>query len=326
MAAEKGVFLLMQTFNDLTTINLKKSWVTIGSFDGVHLGHQALINELVRTAHAHGEFAVVITFFPHPLVVLRNIPMPYYLTTPEEKKNLMAEMGVDALLTLNFNQHLANLSAEEFVTLLTDHLGMKELWIGQGFTLGKNRQGKVETLRELGRKWGFEVKVTELMQLGPNTISSSQIRQVLALGQVHEVAEMLGRLYRVSGKVVHGEGRGKGLGFPTANIEYDPIKLIPANGIYATWSWWKRKRFPAVTNIGLRPTFDKGEMTPTIEPYLVDFDQDLYNETLTLEFLKYLRPEEKFTTIEELKGKIQQDVEDSHEVFANAPRTPGLSS
>jgi riboflavin kinase/FMN adenylyltransferase len=316
----------MRTLTDLTTIHLENSWVTIGSFDGVHLGHQALINELVKTAHSHGEYAVVITFFPHPMVVLRNIPMPFYLTTPEEKKLLMAEMGVDALITLNFNQHLANLTAREFVTLLKDHLGMKELWIGQGFALGKNRQGNVETLEILGRELGFEVKVNELMQVGPYTISSSQIRQALAMGQVDKVAEMLGRLYRVTGKVVHGEGRGKGLGYPTANIEYDPFKLIPANGIYATWSWWKRKRFPSVTNIGLRPTFNMGDLKPTIEPFFVDFDQDLYNETLTLEFLKYLRPEEKFTTVEDLKRRIQQDVEDANEVFSHAPRTPGLSS
>jgi len=316
----------MQTLTDLTTIHLENSWVTIGSFDGVHLGHQALINELVKTAHSHGEYTVVITFFPHPMVVLRNIPMPFYLTTPEEKKLLMAEMGVDALITLNFNQHLANLTAREFVTLLKGHLGMKELWIGQGFALGKNRQGNVETLEGLGCELGFEVKVNELMQVGPYTISSSQIRQALAMGQVDKVAEMLGRLYRVTGKVVHGEGRGKGLGYPTANIEYDPIKLIPANGIYATWSWWKRKRFPSVTNIGLRPTFNMGDLKPTIEPFFVDFDQDLYNETLTLEFLKYLRPEEKFTTVEDLKRRIQQDVEEANEVFSHAPRTPGLSS
>ncbi len=316
----------MRTLTDLTTIHLENSWVTIGSFDGVHLGHQALINELVKTAHSHGEYAVVITFFPHPMVVLRNIPMPFYLTTPEEKKLLMAEMGVDALITLNFNQHLANLTAREFVTLLKDHLGMKELWIGQGFALGKNRQGNVETLEILGRELGFEVKVNELMQVGPYTISSSQIRQALAMRQVDKVAEMLGRLYRVTGKVVHGEGRGKGLGYPTANIEYDPFKLIPANGIYATWSWWKSKRFPSVTNIGLRPTFNMGDLKPTIEPFFVDFDQDLYNETLTLEFLKYLRPEEKFTTVEDLKRRIQQDVEDANEVFSHAPRTPGLSS
>jgi riboflavin kinase/FMN adenylyltransferase len=146
------------------------------------------------------------------------------------------------------------------------------------------------------------------------------------MGQVDKVADMLGRLYRVSGKVVHGEGRGKDLGYPTANIEYDPIKLIPANGIYAAWTWWKRKRFPAATNIGLRPTFGKGDLKPTIEPYFIDFDQDLYNETLTLEFLKYLRPEEKFATVEELKNRIQQDVEAANEVFAHAPRTPGLSA
>jgi riboflavin kinase / FMN adenylyltransferase len=316
----------MQSLSDLTSVQLENSWVTIGSFDGVHLGHQALINELVKTAHAHGESAVVITLYPHPLVVLRNIPMPYYLTTPDEKKTLMAEMGVDALLTLNFNQHLANLSAKEFVTLLKDHLGMKELWIGEGFALGKNRQGNVDTLGELGKELGFEVKVNELMQVGTYTISSSQIRQALILGQVDKVTEMLGRLYRVTGKVVHGEGRGKGLGYPTANIDYDPVKLIPANGIYATWSWWKRKRFPSVTNIGLRPTFNMVGLKPTIEPFFVDFDQDLYNEILTLEFLKYLRPEEKFTSVEELKRKIQQDVEEANEVFSHAPRTPGLST
>jgi riboflavin kinase/FMN adenylyltransferase len=316
----------MQALNDLATIHLENTWVTIGSFDGVHLGHQVLINELVKTAHAHGELSVVITLFPYPLVFLRNLPMPYYLTTPEEKRLLLSEMGVDTLLTLNFNQHLADLSARDFVTLLKDHLGMKELWIGEGFALGKNRQGDTPTLKNLGQELGFEVKVKELTHVGSSTISSSQIRQALTMGQVDKVTDMLGRLYRVTGKVVHGEGRGKDLGFPTANIEYDPVKLIPANGIYATWSWWKRKRFPSVTNIGVRPTFNKGELKPTIEPYFVDFDQNLYNEILTLEFLKYLRPEEKFTTPDELKKRIQQDVETANEVFSHAPRTPGLSA
>jgi riboflavin kinase / FMN adenylyltransferase len=252
---QEGIFLLMQTLSDLSSVHFKNALVTIGSFDGVHLGHQALITDLVKTSHAAGNPAVVVTFFPHPLVVLRNLPMPYYLTTPEEKNALMADLGVDALVTLNFNQHLANLSAREFVCLLKENLGMKELWVGEGFALGKNRQGDLPTLTSLGKEMGFDVKAVQLAQFGDINISSSLIRQALINCEVDKVAQMMGRLYRVSGKVVHGEGRGKDLGYPTANIEVDPIKLIPANGIYATWTWWKRKRFPAVTNVGVRPTY-----------------------------------------------------------------------
>lgn len=316
----------MRNLNDLTAVHIENSWVTIGSFDGIHLGHQNLITDLVRTAHAQDETAVVITFFPHPQLFLRNIPTSYYLTTPDEKKTLMAKMGVDILLTLNFNQHLADFTADDFVALLKNHLGMKALWVGEGFTLGKDQQGNVSTLQNLSIEMGFEFKVHELFWKGSSIASSSAIRQTLSSGHVEDASEMLGRLYRVEGKVIHGDGRGKGLGFPTANIEYDPLKFLPANGIYATWNWWKRKRFPSVTNLGVRPTFSKEELKPTMESYIIGFDQDLYNEIVTVEFLKYLRPEQKFSTTDELKKRIQQDIEEANEVFTHAPRTPGLSS
>jgi riboflavin kinase/FMN adenylyltransferase len=314
----------MRHLNSLQEIHLKNAWVTIGSFDGVHIGHQFIIGNLVKAAHSASAPAVVVTFFPHPAVVLRGIPNPYYLSTPDERAHLLDELGVDVLVTLPFDKTMAELGAEAFIDILHEHLGIRELWVGEGFALGKDRQGDVSRLVELGKRHGFSVNSFEPVKVGEEIVSSSAIRKSLAAGDVARVSDYLGRPYRISGEVVHGAGRGHKLGFPTANLQINPIKLLPTNGIYVTWVWWQRKRFPGVTNIGMRPTYDDHLIVPSVEPYMIDFDQDLYGENLTLEFIHYIRPEEKFATEYALVQRIQDDIRIANEVFSHAPRTPRI--
>ncbi len=314
----------MRTFGSLHEVHLQNSWVTVGSFDGVHTGHQALIAELVKAAHGAGDPAVVVTFYPHPAVVLRDIRSPYYLSSPEERNNLLADLGVDGVVTLKFDRKMSQESAENFVIELKRFLGMKQLWVGQGFTLGKNKEGDAAILGKLGRKHHFTFMQIGEVGLEGTPVSSSRIRALLADGEMELVTELLGRPYRLTGKVVHGNDRGRKLGTPTANLDVQEEQLLPRLGIYATWLWWQRKRYPAVTNVGFRPTFGSDPSHPLVEPHILGFDQDLYGQMLTLEFLKYLRPERKFKDPERLKKQIQKDIKEAQEVFANAPKTPGL--
>ncbi len=314
----------MKAFEDLTDARIKDSWVTIGSFDGVHIGHQKLIIELVHAAHLAGELATVVTFFPNPAVSINNIQTPYYLCTPLERNALLAEFGIDIVVALKFDRKMAQQGAEEFISELKQQLGMKELWVGGGFTLGKNGEGNAAVLSKLSKKFDFHFKQIDTLQSGESPISSSRIRTLLAEGDPEAAAKLLGRPYRMTGRVIHGESRGKKLGSPTANLEVWNKQVLPRNGIYATWVWWLRKRYPSVTNVGVSPTFKSHDQTPTIEPHIIGFDQDLYGQSLTVEFLKYLRPEQKFSSVDLLKRQIQKDIVEAQEVFANAPKTPGL--
>lgn len=316
----------MRSFQNLRDAKFENAWVTIGSFDGVHIGHQALIRELVQSAHAAGSPAVAVTFYPLPAVALNYFHEPCYLTDRQERIDLLAGLGLDAVVTLKFDHALADLSAEVFAQQLVKHLGMRQLWVGEGFALGKDRQGTVEYLRKIGRELKFSVKQHEVITVDDKPVSSRQIRNLIANGGVDAAAGLLGRPYRLTGKVIRGNGRGHKLGIPTANLNVSKEKLLPGIGIYATWLWWQRKRFPSVTNIGFRPTFESKITAPVIEPYIMDFDQDLYGEQLTIEFLRYLRPEEKFASAEELVERIREDIHQAQEVFAHAPRTPGLSA
>lgn len=316
----------MRSFQSLKDAKFENAWVTIGSFDGVHIGHQALIRELVQAAHAAGSPVVAVTFYPLPAVALNYLQEPCYLTDRQERIDLLAGLGLDAVVTMKFDQTLADLSADDFAQQLVKHLGMRQLWVGEGFALGKDRQGTVEYLRRLGRDLKFSVKQHEIISVDEKPVSSRQIRNLIANGAVDLAAGLLGRPYRLTGKVVRGKGRGHRLGIPTANLDIPKEKLLPGIGIYATWLWWERKRFPSVTNIGFRPTFESNITVPVVEPYIMDFDQNLYGEKLTIEFLKYMRPEEKFASAEDLVKRIKEDIHQAQEVFAHAPRTPGLSA
>jgi riboflavin kinase/FMN adenylyltransferase len=286
----------------------QQSMVTIGVFDGVHRGHQYLIKHLVDKAHVSDRLAVVLTFFPHPDVVLRKLTGRYYLTTAEQKADLLMNLGVDCVVTHPFNDAVRQIRAADFVDQLKTHLQMDELWVGSDFAMGYKREGDVPFLRQQGLQKHFTVHEVDLIANGDKTISSTRIRTALQEGNVEQAAQWLGRSYAVSGEVVHGEKRGRQIGFPTANIQSWDEQVLPANGIYASWARLGNERFMAATNVGVRPHF-AGGADITVEPYLLDFDRDIYGQQLEVTFETRLRPEGKFNSLQELIDQINRDVD-----------------
>lgn len=297
----------MEHHRSLESVALRDSWLTIGVFDGVHRGHQEILKNLTAGARAVGAPAVVLTFYPHPAVVLRKQTDFKYLTLPEERAGLLADLGVDVVITLPFTPELAVLSAREFMSEVRDHLAPRRLWVGYDFALGRNREGNYERLAVLGRELGYEVCALNAVTNGAQVVSSSLIRARLAAGEVAEAARALGRPYAVSGPVVHGDGRGKKINIPTANIDYPREKVIPANGVYACWAWVQAERRKAVTNVGVRPTFTPEEQRPHVEAHLLDFNGELYDQELRLEFVARLRHEMRFPSVTALIEQIQRD-------------------
>lgn len=299
---------MKQHIYDLTQAHLSQpSMVTIGVFDGVHKGHQYLISRLVEEAHEAGRLAVVLTFFPHPDIVLRGLQGRYYLTTAEQKARLLTDLGVDYVVTHPFNDQVRQIRAADFVDQLVSHLSMEVLWVGSDFAMGYKREGNVPFLQGQGEQKGFSVHEIDLIQNGDTAISSTAIRAALEGGQVEQARKWLGRAYSVAGEVIHGEKRGRLLGFPTANMAVWDEQVIPANGIYASWARLGSETFMAATNVGVRPHFDGTVMT--VEPYLLDFDREIYGEVLEITFETRLRPEGKFDSLQALIDQIQRDVD-----------------
>lgn len=298
--------------------DLRDARVTIGSFDGVHRGHQLIIHRLVESARKAGAPSVVITFYPHPAVVLGKKANHFYLSHPTEREEMLKELGVDEIITLAFSRELAALSPEEFLTPLKVHLGMKELWVGYDFALGRNRAGNTQRLSELGKDFGYVLKLLDPFQQDERVVSSSLIRDSLANGEMEAANNMLGRTYSLTGTVVVGDGRGRQIGFPTANLSFWEEKLVPRNGIYAGWAWVEGRRYGTAINVGLRPTFGDDLLHPRVEPFILDFDRDIYGEEIRVEFVKYLRPEARYESIDELITQINKDVENTREELANA--------
>lgn len=291
------------------------TWITIGSFDGVHLGHQSLVKQLVSQAHASGCAAAVITFWPHPATFFKRAPLAYSLSTPAERRDLLSTLGVDGVLTLTFDQSLADLDAETFMVELKNLVNVTHLLVGPNFALGKGRGGDTRALAEIGRRLAFTVSEVKPLEAGGEMVSSSLIRTGLGAGNVRAAAGKLGRPYALSGKVIHGEHRGTGLGVPTANLDLMPERLIPGNGVYATRAWVDGNAYIAATNIGVRPTFENPLPAPRVEPHLLDVKEHLYGQALKLEFIEYLRPEMKFENSEALVAQIQQDIARTRQVF-----------
>jgi riboflavin kinase/FMN adenylyltransferase len=299
----------MKHIHGMAQVHLQQpSVVTIGVFDGVHRGHQHLIHQLVEQAHSTGRLAVVLTFFPHPDVVLRGLQGRYYLTTPDQKAEQLMKIGVDYVVTQPFDDDLRQVRAAAFVEGLMAHLRAQELWVGSDFALGYQREGNVEFLRQHG---GFALHVVDLVA----NINSTAIRQALLDGDVQQAREWLGRGYSVVGNVVKGEQRGRSIGFPTANVDVWSEQIIPANGVYASWAHLGDERFMAVTNVGVRPTF--AGQNVTVEPYILDFDRDIYGQRLEVTFEKRLRPEQKFNGIQELIAQIGRDAEAGRAYLTN---------
>lgn len=284
--------------------------VTIGVFDGVHLGHRYLISKLMNHADETGLVPLVLTFYPHPMAVLGQIDLGFYLTLPDDKARLLGELGIEWVVTHPFNNQVRHMRASTFVDRLLLHLNLKSLWVGEDFALGYQREGDVRYLRQQGQEKGFELRTIDLMDAGDERVSSSRIRELLRTGAVAEAARLLARPHFIRGTVVAGEKRGRTIGFPTANLEILTELVVPAQGVYAGWADLGGEQWPAVTNIGRRPTFaSDGGMT--VETHLLDWSGDLYGEEMKLSFTHRLRDEMKFQSVQQLKDQIGQDVEDA---------------
>lgn len=301
----------MQHHRFLEELTLKNSYLTIGVFDGVHRGHREIIHKLVRDAHMNNAPAVVLTFEPHPASVLTGREIRC-LTTSDERADLLFSLGVDTVITQRFTPDLSAVPAHEYMSRLKSHLGLSHLLVGYDFALGRGREGNAPRLTEIGLELGYTVEVVPALGDESGVISSTEIRKLVSIGDMAEAAKLLGYRYRMGGEVIHGEGRGKKLNFPTANIDYPKQKAIPPNGIYACWARLGDERYMAATNIGLNPTFTPERKIPSLEAYLLDFDRDIYGEILTLEFVARLRDEIRYTNVEALIEQIHEDVKQTH--------------
>lgn len=311
----------MRHLYNLADANLQQpSIVTIGVFDGVHIGHQYLINRLVEEARASNRLAVVITFYPHPDVILRRLEGRYYLTTPEQRAAQLHQQGIDYVITLAFNDELRHIRAATFVDSLVANLKLSSLWVGSDFAMGYQREGNVAFLEEQGVEKGFAIHVIDLLLNAQSVISSTKIREALLAGEVEQARRWLGRGYSIAGEVMHGDKRGRKIGFPTANIKVWEEQVIPANGVYAGWGIIDGERYMAVTNVGVRPTFDGSSVT--VEAHLLDFDREIYGSPLELTFETRLRSEKRFSGIAELVAQIRTDVK-SGRAWLSAQETAG---
>ena len=284
---------------------MSQSAVTVGNFDGVHIGHQAIVRALLDAASERKLEPVAMTFDPHPAAVLGH-PVPPLLMTPRQRMDAIAALGVARCIIQPFTHETARTSAEEFIRrILIDGLKMKVLCIGPNTHLGRNREGTSERLRELARSLGFELILVPPVEVDGRTISSTAIRRALEAGNVHEAARDLGRFFETSGVVVKGVGRGRGLGFPTANL--GPVEtMLPASGVYATRLRWKGKKLPGVTNVGVRPTFES-QGALSVETHLLDFKGELLRASVVVEWVARLRPERKFESADDLRVQLARD-------------------
>jgi riboflavin kinase/FMN adenylyltransferase len=281
--------------------------VTVGTFDGVHLGHMAVLREIAARAQAVGRKSVLVTFEPHPLVVVNPQAAPLVLTTGPERREVLALTELDYAVFLRFDRRLADYTPERFVReVLVGRCGMRELVIGHDHGFGRGRSGDVETLRRLGASDGFVVDVVRAVELGGHAVSSTAIRRAVAGGDLRTAARLLGRPYTVSGRVVQGERRGRTIGVPTINLgEIPERKLLPPDGVYAARVEWADGRGGGMLNQGPKPTF--GEMRRTVEVHLFGVDQDLYGQWVRVEWVERLRDVERFGSVEELKAQLQRD-------------------
>lgn len=284
-----------------------RSVVTIGSFDGVHLGHQAILSLVIERASVVKGRSVVVTFEPHPREVVGRGSVQN-LTTLDERLALFSKLGIDVTYVVHFTHEFSQLSAREFyMDYISKHIGLDTVIIGYDHMFGRNREGGTEALIRLGAEMNFHVEVVDSVSVNNHRISSSLIRESLQHGDVESTSQCLGRPYMLQGKVVAGDGRGKQLGFPTANLKYaDATKLIPAAGVYFVRVLMQEQEYFGMMNIGIRPTFHTNG-NQVIEVHLFDVEQNLYDETLTVEFIKRIRSEQKFSNVEQLIEQLKQD-------------------
>lgn len=293
---------------------VKDTMLTIGVFDGVHLGHQYLLNYLKEKAKAGGLLSGVITFKTHPQSTSASIKSLAWLNNFEERLKLIKNLGIDIIVALDFNPEIKQLGARDFMQKLKTYLRVKGLVVGPDFALGKNREGTIEYLRRLGSEMDFTVDVVPPYINNEEVVRSSRIRRALNTGDVIKVNRFLGRSFSISGIAVSGDHRGRILGFPTVNLEVTRDMAVPAKGVYATITRVHDKAMPSVTNIGVRPTFGGGKQI--IETHILDFQGHLVGEKIEVSFLDRLRDEKKFDNAEDLISQIKKDVERARAVLS----------
>ena len=299
--------------------DLKGVFVTIGNFDGIHLGHRYIFARMIEEARQAGSKTVVISFDPHPKMVLHPDKRPFYLiSTFEEKIRMLGEIGIDAFIILPFSLEYAQTTAEEFVReMLWERLRIKKVIIGHDYTFGLGKKGNEAFMAAEGRKFGFAVEAMNAFRIGDEIVSSTKIREAILKGDVRFAATLLGRPYNISGRVVPGDQRGIELGFPTANVEANK-ELLPLRGVYAVRCILRGKSLDGVLNIGFNPTFAGGKLT--IEVHIFDFHEDIYGETLDILFIERIRDEVRFAGSEELIAQINKDVSRARELLSYGDR------
>jgi riboflavin kinase/FMN adenylyltransferase len=310
---------MTQTFRRVSSLidvqEKPPTFLAVGVFDGVHCGHQALLQKMVTEAEAEGARAAVLTFFPHPITVIRQMTGRLYLTTLEERVALLREQGVSLVITYPFNETVRQTRAADFVDQLCEHLNMVQLW-GGSFSLGYNREGDLPFLRALGQERGFSVHHYEApLEWEGERVSSSRIRRELTAGNIEAVTACLGRPYCLTGTVIRGDGRGRTIGIPTANIQTWEEQHLPANGVYAATVTVGGESYTAATNIGVRPTVDGHHQT--VEAHLLDFERDLYDQEVSLKFIGRIRDEQKFSGLDALVAQIHADIAQTREMVAS---------
>lgn len=291
----------------------KETVITLGVFDGVHLGHCHLLSRLTQLSRPQFSPAV-LTFSNHPITVLKPGTQVGYLTSPDQKNRLIKAQGVDLVISLEFTREIAQFSAADFTLMLCDDLHMKGLVMGPDTAIGHNREGDYDYLQRRGKELGFWVERVEPLVVDGVTIKSRLIRTEITNGDVAAAARMLNRNFSLAGEVVLGDQRGRQLGFPTANLKVEGSMMLPGDGIYATWAVINGVRWLSATSIGIRPTFGLSERL--VEVYVMDFDADIYGQNICVEFVSKLRDQETFANVDSLIVQINQDIADSRTVLA----------
>ncbi len=306
----------MKIFHGTDNANILRGTVlTLGVFDGLHLGHQKIMETVVNRAKSIGAIPTAITFDPHPRAVLYPENAPPLLQTLDQRLANFQVLGIEQAIVIRFSLEFADVDAEEFLqNTLHERLDAKEIYLGKGFAFGKNRGGNIELLRKMSDKSGFYADEVDEVKLRGQRISSSKIRELLKHGKVNLVRRMLGRPYGIEGQIIRGDRRGHTIGFPTANLK-PHNRVIPKYGVYATANLIDGKWRKSITNVGVRPTF-AGDKEPSIESYIFDFDGDLYGDVLRVRFLHRIRDEQKFAGIDELKAQIKKDTRTAQNYFS----------
>jgi len=295
--------------------------LTLGNFDGVHLGHQKIFKELKEEARKMDGESIIFTFDPHPLQILAPQRCPPFITPFKKKLMLVERSGIDVIIVAAFDLDLANITPEAFVKqILVDKIGAKKILVGYNYYFGKDRKGNVEMLIGFGKKFGFEVKVIEAVKVNDTTVSSSKIRELIQGGQMGQAAQLLGRNYLLIGKVIWGADRGKGLGFPTANLEI-LNGLYPKTGVYAVEVIMGNKTYPGVANVGYNPTF--GENPLSVEVHILDFSRDIHGEEIQVVFFERIRDEKAFENPDSLVRQIRKDITEARKILLRrSPESP----